>query len=1002
MNTIRQQEELIDVELPAADFLESILGWQSLSAIEANRLREGNTSSAILELRLGEAIGRLNPWIDDTSTRRIITSLTRISGADLGEINETAHALLTYGATAAYTDEKGRRKDRNVRLFDFDDPENGNVFEFSRQFRVKGPRQEIIPDIVCHVNGIPLAVIECKAPSLVDPMEDAIDQFRRYEGRDEFSGLGAPRLFWTTQFCIALAKDDAKYGTVGTPDRFWSEWRTPYPGTRESLERKLGRTVTAQDVTLYSLLRKDNILDLVRNFIVFEIERGQRIKKLARYQQFIAVRETIKRFRTAERPDERGGVIHHTQGSGKSLTMVFLASVLRRLAETENPSIVIVTDRTDLDDQISGTFRRAGFANPVQAGSGAHLRSLLASGAGPTVLSTVHKFHTAVPSKSSVISNADNIFVLIDEAHRTQYGALAARMRAGLPNACLIAFTGTPIDKGDRSTKRVFGDYIHRYQIDEAVRDGATVPIYYEMRDARMRVEGGGDLQAKLRELLPDKSDEEIQKTIKRVGLAKTIAGSKVRIAMIAQDILSHFRETIEPNGFKAQLVATSRRNATKYKEKLDELGAPESAVIMSTSAGDTALLQRHHHSKRERDAIIERFKDKSDPLKILVVCDMLLTGFDAPIEQVMYLDAPLREHTLLQAIARVNRTAVSKTHGLVVDYWGDSERIAEALSMFNQVDVEGALLTKDERYKLLEHRHRAVIRYFDGIDRLDNEACLRILGSQEALEPGEVPVALKAFDLALQRFGQAMDMVLPDPKALEEPFQDDLRWLIALRNKAHRTIVRDTSKLNAKLGAKVRQLIEEAIDVGEIERMTVATSIHSADFKRHLEALISDDARASEMEHAIRHEIHVQTEQNPSAMQSLWERLEQLINERREQKVSAASALEKLHDIADKVAAASQGVSQSGLTGDAGAIFAQLETTTNDLVKRKELAIKVASAIEQYSSVVDWFQKEDVKRHMRRAIKTELRSADIPIALQAQVTSQVVDLIRARTASRL
>ena len=347
---------------------------------------------------------------------------------------------------------------------------------------------------------------------------------------------------------------------------------------------------------------------------------------------------------------------------------------------------------------------------------------------------------------------------MVDEAHRSQYRELGARMRAGLPQATLIAFTGTPIDKRDRSTARDFGSRIHRYAIDEAARDGATVRIHYEMRGARLRIDGK-DLEKELQQVFPEMTPEQIKEAVRSRRLGEIVAGSPKRVAAVAADILEHYRSVIEPNGFKAQVVTISRDIAIRYKEKLDELGAPESALIMSSTNDDDAHLRAHRTSAGEREALISRFKNKHDPLKFLIVCDMLLTGFDAPVEQVMYLDAPLREHTLLQAIARVNRTAEGKTYGLVVDYWGDADRIREALDMFSADELRGALLSESERFDQLRIRHRAAVRFFDGMDRADDEACLALLDPNGG---GLLPV----FDVALKRFAEAMDMLLPHAPA--------------------------------------------------------------------------------------------------------------------------------------------------------------------------------------------------------------------------------------------
>lgn len=986
MSQASDRVELEWVEEPAAGVMRVLFDYKPLSSDDLRRLRDGLATEPVLTLRLGECLSRLNPWLDEDGVRRAVAAVTRIAAVDLMEANENAHTALSYGVTAPHT-EKGRRQDRTIRFFNFDDP-SANVFEFARQVSIKGPRQEIVPDLIVYVNGLPLAVIECKSPALADPMGEAIRQFRRYEGGDEFSGLGAPRLFETAQLSIALARDVAKYGTTATPARQWAEWKDPYPLTFDTLSALLGRAPTGQDVLLAGLLAPANLLDLVRNFVMFETIDGRRVKKIARYQQFVAVGKAIERIRGAINPQRRGGVIHHTQGSGKSLTMVFLATKLRRLPEAENPTLVIVTDRTDLDDQITAQFKRSGFPNPVQAGSGEALRKALSGGAGTTVLTTVHKFHSAVPKRSAVISDARNVFVMVDEAHRTQYGALAARMRAGLPNACMLAFTGTPIDKKDRSTREVFGDYIHRYLIDQAVKDGATVPIFYEMRDARLRIEGR-DLDRDIRAAFPELSDEEFETLKKATRPQEELAGTAVRVDAIARDLLEHYRTTIEPNGFKAQVVTVRRDVAVSYVEALRKLGAPECAMIMSTSNNDSARLQRHHLSKRERDDLIARFKKFDDPLKILVVCDMLLTGFDAPVEQVLYLDAPLREHTLLQAIARVNRTADGKTYGLVVDYWGDNRRIANALELFSEEDgVLGALRPLSEKFQLLESRHRAAMRLFEGVDRADEATCLALL------DPDDVRAK---FELDFLRFAEAMDMVLPDPKGLEEPYVGDLKWLARLRVTARRAHYQEPFDPK-DYGAKVGQIITKHLSAEGVEVLLAPRDILDPAFKLHLDSLSSAEAKAAEIEHAIRHEIHVHRDENPTAYVSLWEQLEKIVNDRREARVSAASALETLQEIGARVSNIRAGGTGkgAGLTGTAGAILPFLGDLTSDSAGA---AKDVAEALEGYAVVVDWQHKEDVQRQMRRAIKERLRLLGIdPVMIEA-TTAKVMDVARARLA---
>lgn len=989
MTDARRQEELIEVELPAAALLEDVLGYAPLTPDAVADLRDG-PADAVLHGRLLEAVRRLNPWIDEDNARRAVSTVNRLTGIDPIETNERGHTLLTFGIALGQTDAAGRRQDRTVRFLDFDTPAN-NRFEYARQIRLRGPRQEIVPDILIYVNGLPLGVIECKAPGLADPIGDGIEQFRRYQGLGDYVGLGAPRLFEMAQLCIVLARGEAKYGTVGTPYRHWAEWKEPYPRSRADFVNRLGRDPSAQDVLLAGLLAPENLLDLVRNFIVFETEQGRRIKKLARYQQFIAVQEAVKRIEGAGDPAQRGGVIHHTQGSGKSLTMVFLASKLRRLPSARNPTLVIVTDRIELDQQISGTFLRSGFPNPVQAKSGDHLRDLLSGGAGTTVLTTVHKFHTAVPTRASFITQASNVFVMVDEAHRSQYRELAARMRAGLPNACMIAFTGTPIDKKDRSTLQEFGDYIHRYPIDQAVRDGATVPIFYEMRDVHLRIEGK-DLERELRAACPDLTEEQFEELKRKAPLAQTVAELPQRIAEVCKDLLAHYRAAIEPNGFKAQLVTGSRDAAVTYKEALDRLGGPESVVIMSASNGDTARLKAHQLTPKDRDRMIERFRDDDDPLKILVVCDMLLTGFDAPVEQVMYLDAPLREHTLLQAIARVNRTADGrqgrKTHGLVVDYWGDNKRISDALALFDREDLAGALLSLSQKTEQMRSRHRAAMRFFDGMNRTDEESCIGLL------EPEDVRAA---FDLAFRRYAEAVDMVLPDPAALEDPFLPDLKWLARIRAQARRRY-RDAQLSVRHYGALVGDLIEKHMRADGVEQILAPLSILSPEFQAQMRALASDEARASEMEHALRHEIHVHRDENPVLFESLWSKLQRLIDLRREVRIDAASALDRLDSLADDVRAARQGNrDDAGLSGTPGAIFGLIKDAVGSSPQAAALpATAIAAALEELT-VIDWHQKEDVKRQMRRAIKAELRAAGAAPDEMEALTVRIMDVARAR-----
>ncbi len=993
-------DEIHLAEDPAATLLEE-MDYTFILGEELDEEREG-FAEPVLTMRLGAALRRLNPWINDDNVKKAMRHITHVTATGLIDANEQVHTALVHNISLEQDLGDGKRG-QTVRFIDFDEPSN-NEFLFTRQYRVTGAKQAIIPDIVVFVNGLPLVVIECKSPTINDPIDKGIEQLFRYqEASDEYRNLGAPRLFHAAQIIISTCGQGAKFATVGTPARNWSEWKVPHPLTLDQIQSRLMQVPTPQDVLLWGLLSPQNLLDLVQNFIVFEVEGAQTGKKVARYPQFIAVNEAIKRISEAKQPTRRGGIVWHTQGSGKSLSMIFLAVKLRRLEIAANPTLVVVTDRKDLDNQITGTFKRCGFPNPVQAKSVKHLRSLLSAGTGQTVMTTVQKFQDAARSRQPVLNKDENVFVMVDEAHRTQYRSLAANMRRALPNACFLGFTGTPIDKRDRSTLQVFGDYIHKYTIEQAVQDGATVPIFYEMRQALEHVEGDS-LDAIFERIFRDRSEEEREIIKQRYATAETIAGARRRIESICLDLIEHFEKHIHPGGFKAQVVGCSRAVATTYKETLDRLEAPPSALIMSSDHNDPERLAKWRTTKDEQRRLIERFKDPDDPLAILVVCDMLLTGFDAPIEQVMYLDAPLREHTLLQAIARVNRTADGKDYGLVVDYWGIAEDLEAALSVFSPNDVQGALRPKNDILPRLESYHRSVMRFFVRIDRSDMEVCLKVLEPEDARAE---------FQLAFRRFSRAMDMLLPDPSTL--PFIGDLKWLGKVRNAA-RVRFRDQRFDLIGCRAKVRALIEEHIQTAGVEQLLGPVSILAPEFEEEVAKLGSDEARASEMEHAIRHEIHVRMDENPVFYQSLKKKLEQIIEDRRQARIHAAEQLKLLDEVVHEirnvhVTAQDIGLDETGyaiyellrvsdgLDEDRGSRVAEPAAEYGELDgPRRDRASEILADLEDLA-IVDWIHKEDVQRRMRRVVKRHLRTMGIPGEQLEALTLKLMDLARVRLA---
>ena len=881
-------DELHLSENPAVELLES-LGY-TYAPPEDLEPERSSLKETILTNRLAAALKRLNPWLSDTNVTKAVKAVTQVPAASLAEANETLYTSLTYGI-ALEQDRGDGRKSHTVRFLDFENPDN-NEWIVTRQYRVLGSKKHIIPDVVALVNGLPLAVIECKSPTKGDGWKsEAVQQLHRYqELGTRWKNQGAPKLFGAAQILVGTCGERAVYGTVGTPERFFLEWKEPYPLTVKQLEDQLGRPPKPQDILLYGLLRRRNLLDIMRNFVAFEVEGGRTVRKLTRYRQFIAVNEAMRRIRTANKPSARGGIVWHTQGSGKSLTMLWLALKLRRDPSQQQPTIVIVTDRTKLDKQIAGVFTACGFPNPEQADSVRGLRRILEHPTGKTVMTTIQKFQeitgsNPTPRDRSVhptLSEANNIFVMVDEAHRTQYRSLAANMRQALPNACFLGFTGTPIDKKDRSTLRTFGPYIDTYTIEQAVHDKATVPIFYESRLPELQIIGQ-TIDKVFDHVFADRSEDERAIIKQRYATEQAIAAAPRRIEAICLDLIEHFTKFIAPNGLKAHVVATSRHAAVTYKETLDRLNGPESAVIMSAGHNDEERLARWHLRKEEQDRLIERFQDQKDPLSILVVCDMLLTGFDAPVEQVMYLDAPLREHSLLQAIARVNRPhGDEKTYGLVVDYWGVSVKLSR--SARRVFDDRRSGRTHAQRGRASSACRAATQRRCDSSSR--SRTRTTSMPAWACWSPRtSAPSSTSPSAVSASPWTCCFRTCGPCPIR-----PTSAGWARSGEPRAPR--YRDDQLDLSGCGEKVRKLIADAVAADGIEILVKEVQLFSPEFDEKIEALKTDDAKASEMEHAIRHEINIRVEENPVFYQSLRERLEEIIEQHRLERLDAAEQL--------------------------------------------------------------------------------------------------------------
>lgn len=948
--------EYTEVEIPFIEQLNSY-GYTYIKGSELDAERKGR-GSIVLEGRLANVIKQLNEWINDTNIDKVVKQLVALQSEDLWNTNKTLFDWLFGQGISVLQDLGGGKKNQTVRLFDFENIDN-NDFLVVNQISYTNANGTIRPDIVIYINGLPLVLVECKSPKLKwdQQLPEGVRQFERYQDTHE-------KLFWYNQMLIVTSRDRARVGTILSQSQHYGLWKDPYPLTVEEVGSN-----RAQDILVAGMLRKEAIMDLMRNFIVFD----GKVKKLSRYQQYRAVNKAIDRIINEDKPSLRGGVVWHTQGSGKSLTMVYLSMKLRRVERLENPMLVIVTDRQDLDDQITKTFQNCGFPNPTQANSVANLKLQLGKGPGTTIMTLIQKFQGADDEEGTptfpVISEAENIIVMTDESHRSQYKGLAMNMRKALPNATFIGFTGTPIDKKTRSTTGKFGSYIDKYTIEQAVEDGATVQIYYESRLPNVHVKG--DSLDEIFNRVFFEYDEETREKIKQKHVnEELILTAPERMDEIALDIVRHFESHILVNGYKAQVVAVSRVAAVKYKELIDQYAAGqfETSVIFSAGHNDNEELRAHHITKDEEKKLIERFKKpfSEDKLAMLIVCDKLLTGFDAPIEQVMYLDKPLREHNLLQAIARTNRRYdANKTYGLIVDYFGVSRFLDQALEIFSSNDVKGALHSIDEELPRLEQRHRSAMRFFDGLKKTQREESILRLAEEDVRAD---------FEIAYKRFAESMDKVMPSPKA--EAFVGDLKHLGLIRQLAKSRFIVDDGLDMSDCGEKVRELVHKHLQSEGIE-VRDPVSILDASFKEEVEQNVLPETKAAQIEHAIKREISVRMEEDEVFYTSLKGKVEDLLKRFKERQMDIYELLEKLYSAREEILNKVEGQTKSGLKPEEEPYFNKLVEVfegQKEVDVLKEIAVDVHMFIEErVTPIPDWTSKNDFKRKLNADLKIKL-----------------------------
>lgn len=958
------QDELNKVEAPAIAQLEQ-LGWTYIHGLQLTPEVGARAyhRDVVLINHLDAAIKRINPWISDENLRKVSRELTHPVCAGLMEYNHGLYNTLINYQSVEQDLGKGR-KGQTVKIIDFDNIDN-NEFICTSQFKVEGVNQNIIPDIVCFVNGLPLAVIECKSPYITNPIAEGINQLRRYANlRNPHLDEGADKLFWYNQLMVSSCRDQAKVGTISSGGPHYGDWKDAYPFSDAELD---GSNTTAQQRLLVGMFNKASFLDIIQNFVIYEPIEGKLIKKVARYQQFRAVNKVIERLKNGETRKDKSGIVWHTQGSGKSLTMVMLAVKMRRDPVLQQYKLVFITDRTQLDEQLSTTFRDAQGETVHNANSVATLKALLKKDSSDLVTAMVQKFQDAEKEGGFTDLNpSDKIIVLADEAHRTQFGGLAMVINAALPNAPKIGFTGTPLLKTQKMGT-AFGGYIDQYKINEAVEDGATVRLLYEGRQVITDV-SGESLDKLFDEYFSEYTKEQQQEIKKKYGVERAVREAPARIRWVCIDLLKHYREHIQPDGFKAMIVTGSRHAAVLYKKTLDELGAPPSEVIISGDHNDSAELAKYTDKVHQKKAIADFTKPlKESPIAFLIVKDMLLTGFDAPIAQVMYIDRKLQDHTLMQAIARVNRTYAKKSCGFVVDYHGLSDYLIEALELFSSEDVDGTIQSLKDEIPKLKATHTLAMGFFKGIKGKDVDDFVLALKEDEVR--GQ-------FEIAFKRFAKQMNIVLPDVGA--SPFVPDLKFLGKVHNAA-RNRYRDEGLDLSGVGEKVRQLVDEHIISTGVDPKIPPIDLLAANFKEKLSEVKSPESKASEIESAIKHHLTVNLDEDPEYYKALSLRLKDIILKNAgkwEQQIELLLEMVDTIETSHKKAAVDIGLSETEyafynilmaeVTNISGSdvvdavTFDEIKSTTQTLV----------NTFDEATRIVDFFNKQDAVKRMKKEIK--------------------------------
>lgn len=910
-------DERNHVEKPLLDQLGG-LGWDTLDLDSkqqpADSHRESFTEVVMLPI-LRQQLKAINAWLEDDQVEEVVKQLTA-SFPSTGLLENNKHLFeLLLENTSVSENRKTGEKSPTVRFVDFKQRNNNRFIAVCQlKVRILGTEHHIIPDIVLFLNGLPVVVIECKSPKVKDALPEAIDQLLRYSEQRGAKGEGSAPLFFYNQFVVVTCRQEAKFGTITTHSgNHFYRWADPYPRTVDDLEHGAGGPNDQQRLVA-GMLDRDNLLDLIRTFTLFSTnDKGETIRIVGRYQQFRAVKLAVKRLLEGKNARERSGIIWHTQGSGKSLTMMFMVREMYRHAQLSNWKVVFVTDRTQLEGQLSETSQSIGFSVKV-AESIKQLKDLLSADTSDLVMAMIHKFREADLTETFPELNASpNILVLTDEAHRSQYKLLGANLEKGIPNAAKIGYTGTPIDK----TERVFGSYIDKYTMRQSIEDGVTLEIVYEGRTHNAEIPDQAGMDAAFSDVF---SDYNLKQRLEILGYGSRDAylEAEPTIEAKAKDMVAHYLTHVYPNGYKGQVVATSREAAVRYKKHIDaalvaavvELGknnprkldlqqlkAMKTDVIISGSHNDLPHLKAYS-DRSKHESSIKSFKmafggeeeGVRGDMGILIVNNMLLTGFDAPVEQVMYLDKVVVAHNLLQAIARVNRVGgESKEKGFVVDYVGIGHHLKKALDTYDereQKEVIDALSFPEEEIRELKSSHTAIMALLEkhGLtDMTDHDAFFDVFYDEDIRFD---------FMLAFKKLTKCMNLLFPSKEALAYmPDYQALSEVNVLAGKHFRD-----GRLSMKgIPPKLRALTDTYLESRGIDVKVPPISILDEEFEKDVRRHNRTKTKAAEIEHAIRHHLDVELDDDPDLQASFAQALAAIFAEFRDNWEKIREELEKL-----------------------------------------------------------------------------------------------------------